>query len=235
MVRLPGLERLNSLRRFFFFQIESNGMRGKESRVVKAYLKKTIFPKICPVCSESADSLSRIEINPYATMKSQAAGGSVYDLNFAARRSPTMMRELYPTMSTHFSVPTCSTHKQDKQPFERQMIITLTAMILIIPGVFYLYQYTNYLYLGFDPLPPLAFSLAFFGISGGLILTQYYPTEFQKCFKIIGLSPNGLDVYIKLRNTVYLDKILEMNPMSVETSTKEEFQKEQKDAYRLGS
>jgi hypothetical protein len=179
--------------------------------IVRVKVSGMRFPKVCPVCGDSATTKTRVSTIP--NKKTWLRPG--WDPAF----TPSVRRRLgitTPPTST-FLVPVCDNHIiSDESDCRYRTLCMVSNGLIIAIGVFSLMTVGSDLWLGrgFGLGGFMAIFLLSIAISSSIVAFRSRPLE--AAFKIIGFDYGTQYVYIGFKDTNYRQMFLEENEMNAE-------------------
>ncbi|MGY5872236.1 MAG: hypothetical protein RTV72_08335 [Candidatus Thorarchaeota archaeon] len=180
---------------------------------VRVELSRVRFPKVCPVCGNSASILSRITLVSGKDRYLLRSWNPAYTptLSISPRRSlPQPKLRVLP-------IYVCENHYHSDAGEDRYkslcFIVDGLAMAFFLFGLFFLAD-------AFHRGRPISFwSLAFSAFfAGSMFLTwiAFRPNALQRAVRIIGFDSGMQNVLIAFKDKSYRDLIIQENPMSSE-------------------
>ncbi|MFW9907686.1 MAG: hypothetical protein ACFFEF_03850 [Candidatus Thorarchaeota archaeon] len=182
-----------------------------KTQVVRASISKSVFPEICPVCTEDAEDLVALTI--METKERWSGTGSLA----SAWVQPQDKAELSLSDARGgitFWIPTCMMHGSSSVSSPKKKVLSIVGfMILFYPllyfalGTLTALQYSRPIEASVIPFFAMGIFIALDLIYG------FYPRALERKIRFLGINRAKDETLILLRNAVYRKLFLEKNPM----------------------
>lgn len=204
-----------SIRLYSRRMVEAQGVSQLVHHILKVMVEKVRFPDVCPVCLQPANEVTTViisdktylEASPYRGLLVGGIGGQSryrYQHYTPGGGEKRVIR-----------VPTCELHKHQEVRGEFKTCWFAFALISFAPILLLFYGVTNAIFHGGEVFLDIFGLLLLLGALLASTLFIFWPRPFQRAFAVMDVTPNDMDIILKLKNHKYSDLLVSMNEMYV--------------------